>query len=592
MTLEQGLAFGLMGVTVALFIWGKLRYDLIALTALVAGALMGVIPAEEMFAGFANDLIWIIASALLLSAAIARSGIVERALDPVLSRLKRPYLLIPAFSGGVMLLSMVTKNIGALAIFMPLALQQARRAELSPSRLLMPMAFASLLGGLVTLVGTSPNVIVSGVRESLTGEPFQMFDFSPVGLGICAVGIVFLSIAPHFIRIERKPAASVDAAFAGARYVTELSVAEGSSCSGKTVADLEESAKGEAKVLALLSDAGRRAAKADDMLSDGDRLIVEGDQEALERFAAAANLKLVGERHRDEEETPADVRVLEGVIRGESALVGRSVAQLRLYERFGMSLLAVNREGRKVSQELRSLKLRAGDVAVFKIAEEHAGDALAELHILPLSERPLALGAKRFGYAPIIALATAMLLVAFGVLPIALAFTAAAVAVLLLRVMSMQEAYRAIDGSLLVLLAALIPLSESIERTGGDQLIAGFLSQALGPMPPFLAIATLIVAAMAVTPFLNNAATVLIMAPIAAAIANTLEVNPDAYLMAVAIGAACDFLTPIGHQCNTLVMGPGGYRFQDYWKLGLPLSVIVVVVATPLILMFWPSGPH
>lgn len=588
MTTEQALAFALMGATIACFIWGKLRYDLIALAALVAGALAGIIPADTMFSGFSNELIWIIASALLLSAAISRSGLVERVLGPILATLKTPLTQLPAFTGAVMLLSMLTKNVGALAIIMPVALQHSRKAGAPASRLLMPMAFASLLGGMVTLVGTSPNVIVSSVREQLLGEPFLMFDFAPVGLGVCAVGFIFLAIAPHFIKLDREPAPGIEAAFAEARYVTELSVSEESACIGQSIAELEQAGEGEVRIRAIVTAGGRQKPARDYVLAAEDKLIAEGEQDALERFAAKAKLKLVGERHRDETEPPAEVRVVEGVLQENSSLIGASAAKARLHERFGISLLALHRAGRPVTTELRSATLRAGDVLILKAEEEQVGEALAELHILPLSERGVALGQKRFGYAPALALLAAIVSVAMGWAPIALAFSAAAIAVLLLRVMSMTEAYRAVEGPMLVLLAALIPISGAIQATGGDRLIAGFLSQALGPMPPFVAVAALILTGMAVTPFLNNAATVLIVAPIAAAIAQTLDVNPNAFLMAVAVGAACDFLTPIGHQCNTLVMGPGGYRFEDYWRLGLPLSALVVLTATPLILMVWP----
>lgn len=275
MTLEQGLAFALMGATVALFIWGRLRYDLVALTALVAGAVIGIIPVEEMFSGFSNELIWIIASALLLSAAIARSGVIERALGALLTKLDQPALVIPAFTGAVMLLSMVTKNIGALAIVMPVALRHARTTETPVSRLLMPMAFASLLGGLVTLVGTSPNVIVSSVRNDLLGQPYQMFDFAPVGLGVCVVGFIFLAIAPHFIKIDREPAPGVEAALADTRYVTEFELTDDSPCVDSAICDLADLAKDDIKVLAIVNAQGRTKAQADTILRKGDHVLVE-----------------------------------------------------------------------------------------------------------------------------------------------------------------------------------------------------------------------------------------------------------------------------------------------------------------------------
>jgi di/tricarboxylate transporter len=588
MTLDQALAFGLMAVTVGLFIWGKLRYDLVALAALLAGGLLGIIPVDRLFTGFSNELIWIIASALLLSAAIARSGLVERFVGPALASLKTPALASAAFTGAVMLLSMVTKNIGALAIVMPVAIQHARKTGMPASRLLMPMAFASLLGGLVTLVGTSPNIIVSGVRDQVLGEPFKMFDFTLVGLGVCAVGFVFLSIAPRFIRLDRTPAQSVDAALSQTRYTTEFLVGDDSPGLGQTLTDLQGVLEDDAAVLAVVRGDARAKPDPGLTIEAGDRLVVEGEQDGLDRVAAALKLALVGERHRDASEPADNIRLIEGVVQQESRLVGRSAAQARLHDNFGLSLIAVARQGRQFGKELSAMKLKAGDVLILKTEEDRAGEAFAELRILPLTERSLSLGQKRFGYAPLIALLCAVIAVGFGWAPIALAFPAAAVAVLLLRTMSMTEAYRSIEGPMLVLLAALIPISESISATGGDVLIAGLLSQVLGPMPPVLGVGALIITAMAVTPFLNNAATVLIMAPIAAAIAATLNLNPDAYLMAVAIGAACDFLTPIGHQCNTLVMGPGGYKFTDYWKLGLPLSILVVLTATPLIVSVWP----
>jgi di/tricarboxylate transporter len=587
MTVQQAMAFALMGGTIGLFIWGKLRYDLVAVLALVVGVVIGVIPQKAMFSGFSNDLIWIIASVLVLSAAIARSGLIERAFTPVISHLDHPRLQIPVFAGAVMLLSMVTKNIGALAIMMPLAVQTARKTGVPVSRLLMPMAFASLLGGLVTLVGTSPNLIVSGVRQSILGQPYQFFDFAPVGLGICAAGFVFLFLAQFVIRMDRTPPPSVEEALESVRFVTELSVPDGSEWIGKPFAELDALGTPEVDVMSVVGAPQKGKPAADYILRAGDRVICEGEEAALEKFSAMARLGLVGERHRAEAEAGDEVRVIEGVIAQDSSLIGTTPAEARIHERYGLSLLAVSREGTKLTQELRATSLRAADVVIFKAGEGAIAEAFADLRVLPLSERTIVLGVKRFGFAPLVALAAAVLAIGMGWAPPHVALAAAAVIVLLLRVMSMPEAYRSIDGPLLVLLAALIPLSEAIERTGGAALIATPLAGLLGPLPPYLAVATLIVVGMAVTPFLNNAATVLIVAPIAAAVAKDLGANPDAYLMAVAIGAGCDFLTPIGHQCNTLVMGPGGYRFGDYWKLGLPLSVIVVAVATPLIVMVW-----
>jgi di/tricarboxylate transporter len=521
------------------------------------------------------------------TAAIARSGLIERAFRPILAHLQRAGLQIPVFAGAVMLLSMVTKNIGALAIMMPLAVQTGRKHGLPASRVLMPMAFASLMGGLVTLVGTSPNLIVSQVRQTLLGQPYQLFDFAPVGLAVCAAGFLFLIIAQFFIRIDRTPPPSVDEAMEAVRYVTEFSIPEDSDWVGKPFSELDALSTEAVDVVSIVGAPHKGPPKPDYVLAAGDNVIAEGEEAALEKFAAAARLVLAGERHRAEKEAPDEVRVIEGVIAQDSGLVGRTPAQTRLHRLYGLSLLAVSREGAHLSRELRSTELKAGDVVIFKAGEGDLAEAFADLRILPLSERTLALGMRRFGFAPLLALAAAVAAIALGWAPPHLALAAAAVLVLLLRVMSVAEAYRAVDASLLVLLAALIPISAAIERTGGAALLAAPLANLLGPLPPHAAVALLIAFGMAVPPFLNNAATVLIVAPIAAAVARDLNLQPDAYLMAVAVGAGCDFLTPIGHQCNTLVMGPGGYRFGDYWKLGLPLSILVILVATPLIVAVW-----
>jgi di/tricarboxylate transporter len=385
----------------------------------------------------------------------------------LVGHLHRHWLQIPVFAGSVMFLSMLTKNIGALAIMMPLATSTARKAGVPVSRLLMPMSFAALLGGLVTLVGTSPNIIVSGMRETLLGQPYAFFDFAPVGLGICAAGYLFLILSQFVIRIDRTSPSRVDEALENARYVTELIIPDDSTWIGKPFSELDALSTDAVDIVSIVDapETGRPA--ADYALKGGDHVIAEGEEAALEKFAASAKLALAGERHRANGEAGDDVRVIEAVIAQDSALVDRTPAQARLHERFGLSLLAVSREGAHFKKELRAISLRAGDVVIFKADEGAIAEAFADLRILPLSERSLALGVKRFGYAPLVALGLAVVVIALGWLPTHVALVSAAVLILLLRVMSMDEAYRAIDGSLLVLLAALIPISAAIEKTGG-----------------------------------------------------------------------------------------------------------------------------
>ena len=587
MTLDQALAFGVIGVTVVLFVWGRLRYDLVALLALVASVAVGIVPADKAFAGFADDVVVIVAGALLISAAVARSGAIEAVMRPALPHLRTVRTQVPALVGAVTLLSMFTKNIGALAIFMPVALQLARRTGTSPSSLLMPMAFASLLGGLVTQVGTAPNIIVARVRADLMGEPFGMFDYAPVGLGVTLLGLAFLSFGWRLLPRGRRAVASMEAAFNLEDYTAEARVRPGSPAAGRTVAELEVMGDGDVTVATVIRERFRRYVPAPGfVLRAEDVLLLEGEPEGLERLMARARLALAGER--DGDSAGGEASVVEAVVTSESDLVGRTPAQLDLPGRRGMSLLAVSRSGQRITQQLSTLRLRAGDVVVLKGRREALPEALGALRVLPLAERAIALGRSRRGYIPVIVLVVAMATVALHLVTVAFAFFAAAVLLILLRTMTMEEAYATLEWPVLILLGALIPVSEAVRTTGGADLIAGWLSHLMDAVPPTGALALVLVLAMAVTPFLNNAATVLMVAPIAASLATKLRLNPDPFLMAVALGAACDFLTPIGHQCNTLVMAPGGYRFGDYWKLGLPLSLLVVLVGTSLIAFVWP----
>lgn len=586
MTIDQALAFGLLGVTIALFLWGRLPYDLVALGALLGGVVIGVVPVEHAFEGFSDEIVIIVGAALVVSEAIARSGAVEAVMRPLTPRLKTVQVQVPVLVGATLLLSMVTKNVGALAILMPLALQLTRRTGTSPAALLMPMSFASLIGGIVTLVGTSPNIIVSRVRQELGGEPFGMFDYTPVGLGIAAIGFVFLSFAWRLLPRDRRAAASMDAAFNIDRYTAEARLPPQSPQIGRTVAELEALGEGDVKVVAIVRERFRRYAPASDWkIKADDVLLLRGEQEDLERFLARAGLILAGGAP---ESTREQLSVLEGVVTSDSLLVGRTPAQLALGERYHVSLLAVSRSGQTISQRLSTLRLQPGDVVVLRGTTNTLPDTLGELRVLPLAERSLSLGHSRRSWIPAAVLATAMVLVALHLVPVSVAFFGAAVILLGLRVMTMREAYDTVEWPVLILLGALIPVSEAIQRTGGTDLIAGWLQLGVQGLPPIGALAVTLVVAMLLTPFLNNAATVLVVGPIAATLAGRLNLNADPFLMAVALGAACDFLTPIGHQCNTLVMGPGGYRFGDYPRLGLPLSILVVAAGVPLIAFFWP----
>ena len=586
MTLDQGLAFGLIACTIGCFLWGRLPYDLVAIAALLVGVVIGIIPASHAFEGFSDEVVIIIAAALVVSAAIARSGIVEAAMRPITPKLRTTAIQVPVLVGAVLALSTVTKNVGALAIFMPAALQIARRTKTSPSSLLMPMAFASMIGGLVTLVGTSPNILIAKVRADTLGKPFGLFDYTPVGLSISLVGFVFLTFGWRLLPRGRQAAASMEDAFTLEDYTAEARVTAASQVAGRTVADLEAMAEGDVQVALIVRERFRRyPPRLDWRLREEDVLLLRGEPGSLERLVARARLALAGGGG-------GEANVVEGVVTADSPLAGQTLVHARLEERFAISVLAVSRSGHRIAQRLAAVRLRAGDVVVLRSGSPRLPEIMGELRVLPLAERSIALGRNDRSFVPALVLAAAMALVALHALPVSVAFFGAAVALLLLRVMTMHEAYESVEWPVLILLGALIPISHAVRDTGGTNLIAGWMVHAVQGWPGMGALALVLVLTMIMTPFLHNAPAVLIMGPIAATLAAKLGLNPDPFLMAVALGAGCDFLTPIGHQCNTLVLGPGGYRFGDYARLGAPLSLIVVLAGLPLIAFFWPLHGH
>jgi di/tricarboxylate transporter len=490
----------------------------------------------------------------------------------------------------VTLLSAFVKNIGALAMMLPVAFQMAKRSNVSPSVFLMPMAFGSLLGGLMTLIGTSPNIIVSELRQELAGRPFSMFDFTPVGLGLSLLGIAFLAFGYKLLPSDRKGEGTLAEGIDIQDYVTEGRVGPKSGFAGETLRALRKKLSKDVSVNAVVRE-GEKKASQDTVLREDDHVILEGEPAALDEAVKTAGLVLEGEDRDTRSEKPdEEIGTLEAVIGPDSLLVGKTAARLALHERFNVNMIAVARSGERLTERLRDIRLYAGDVVVLQGPLGGMSEVLRELGCLPLAPREIHLGTVRRGLVPIAVLTVAMILAATGKLPVGIAFFGAGLAIILLGSLTVREAYTSIEWPLLVMIGALIPVSDAIRGTGGADLIASGLANLAQALPPWGAVALVMSAAMLLTPFLNNAATVLVMAPIAVSFAQRLDFAPDALLMAVAVGAGCDFLTPIGHQCNMLVYGPGGYKFGDYARLGMPLSVLVLAVGTPLILLVWPLG--
>jgi di/tricarboxylate transporter len=593
-TTDQAIVFAILGVTLALFVWERIRYDLVALLALLASVVLGVVPADEAFDGFSDPAVITVAAVLVISRALGNSGILERALRPFERWTHRPEGQILVLAGLVASASAFMNNVGALALFLPAALEMARRRGTSPSLVLMPMAFASLLGGLITLIGTPPNLLISQVRRDAVGEPFAMFDFTPVGLGLTVAGLLLLAVTWRLLPRDRKGSGDPHQAFRIDDYLSEVRLKDSSPMAGRTIGELEDGTEGTFRALAILRRDGRRVVPTREwLLRPGDVLQVETEPKALERALAEHGLELPGSKElpRKAEGASPEIGLVEAVIGGESALIGRTAARLGLRERFGLNLLAVSRPGTRPVTHLKGVVFRVGDVLMLQGRIAAMRDQLVTLGLLPLVGRDLRIGEPRLVWLPAALMAAAVLLASLEVIPPAIAFMGAVAALLLSGAIRLDEGYSAVSWPVIVLLGALIPVSGALETSGGSGLVASLLTDVSSGLAPMLTLGLVLLATMMVTPILNNAATVLLMAPIAAGYAKGLGLAVDPFLMAVAVGASSDFLTPIGHQSNTLVLAPGGYRFTDYARLGFPLTLLVLLLGTPLIAFFWPLHP-
>lgn len=582
------LAFLVIGLMTAVFVLDRFRYDVVAACALLIACAVGIVKPQDAFSGFSDDIVIIVGSALLVSAAVARSGIMENIIQRVWPDVKSIRLQLAFLVITVTVLSAFVKNIGALAIMLPIAFQFARRSNVSPSVFLMPMSFGALLGGLMTQIGTSPNVVVSKIREGLSGVSFSMFDFTPVGATIAVAGVIYLVFFYWLVPTRAQAGGSSNQEIEIRDYISEVHVPETSPIIGKTIGDLIKPSAGEVMVRQVIRNRRATAPLPDFVLDADDIVLLEGGHRALDRVVNSAKLELTTGRTVAEGEKDRHIDVIEAVITDNSPLIGISAKRLALFDRYDVNLLALSRPHERLRQRLGEITFQLGDVIVLQGVETVLPDLLRQLKCLPLARSYIPLGNLRSGLVPLTILFLAMVVTALQIMPIAVTFFSAAVAMVVFRAIPAREVYSAIDGPILVMLAALIPVSGALEATGGTKLIGSWLSEMAISLPPAGALALILVAAMLVTPFLNNAATVMVMAPIASVFAQSLHYRPEAFLMAVAIGAGSDFLTPIGHQCNLLVMGPGGYRFSDYPRLGLPLAILIALVAVPMLMWVWP----
>lgn len=592
MNLHQIEALAIVGGMFLLFLSDRLRYDIVGAVALSAAVLTGVVPSHKAFSGFSSSVVIIIASVLVLSRAVAVSGVIEMWMRRLLRMLDSTTLQVGSLTGAVTFLSAVVKNVGALSLFLPVAIQAAERRNRSASRYLMPLAFGSLIGGTITQIGTSPNILISQVRQEVLGRPYHMFDYTAIGLPLSLLAIAFLSVGWRLLPANRRGEPSPEKRFALEDYTSEAQLAEDSPLAGKTVADLEELAEGEVTVAAIIREKTRRyVPRGSWTLYPDDILVLQGDPTALQPLIDQAGLLLLASKDLENLKPRSkddDLEIAEAIVAPDSIMIGNTPRGLHLRQKFEVNVLAVSRAGKRDTSLLRQKMFDSGDVIVLQGRTTQLQRAMTELGLLPLAERHLSIGQPRWRYLPLTILAVALAAVAARLVDVEVAFFVAATLVVLLRLIPARMAYDAVEWPIIVMIGCLIPVGEALHDTGAAAILANGLTVLAAHLSGTLAVGLVLVVTMLVTPFLQHAAAVLVMGPVAATLAKNLGLSADPFLMAVAFGAACDFLTPIGHQNSTLVMRPGGYRFGDYWRLGLPLSIMVATLGTWLIVRSWP----
>ncbi|SNZ20792.1 SLC13 family permease [Cohaesibacter gelatinilyticus] len=590
MTPDQIALFSLFGVVFAMLLWGRIRYDLVAFGALIIAIMTGLVPKDQAFSGFAHPATIIVALVLIISRGLVLSGAVEKITSLVVDkdRSVQSHVTIIGAAGGLM--SAIMNNVAALALLMPVDIQAAQKSKRSPSLTLMPLAFATILGGMITLIGTPPNIIIAAFREKSLGEPFAMFDFAPVGLVSSIVGIAFIALVGwRLIPNANNRRDETEALFDIGKYIAEVVVQEDSPANGQRVEELDPLAEEhDIAILGIIRN-GRRLAGNGRLteLRANDILVLEATPDAIDKFVGAGKL---GYQQKKTETAAAGkgMKLVECVVPDDARIAGRAAMELRLLSRKNVTLLGIARQGKRVYQRVRKEKIQPGDVLLLLGRSGQMSDVVKWLGCLPLASRGLTL--TQHGRAGLAAGLFALAILAASLnliyLPIALAGVVALYA--LLSIVPARDVYESVEWPVVVLLGSMLPLGAALEASGGTQLIAHSIVDLTEGYSPIVVLTILMVVTMSLSDILNNTATAVVAAPIALEIANKLNVNPDAFLMAVAVAASCAFLTPIGHKNNTLIMGPGGYKFGDYWRMGLPLEILIIAISVPALAFFWP----
>ncbi len=587
--MEENIVFLLLASALVLFIWGKIRYDFIALAVLFVLSILRIIPVEDTFSGFGHPAVITVAAVMIVSQGLQNSGLIDLIARWLEKLGKNNLLQTVALCAVTGIASAFMNNVGAIAIMMPVAIKLSNKNNNPPSHILMPLAFSSILGGMMTLIGTPPNIIISTFRNNAIGSPFKMFDFMPVGIFITIVGIAFVSIIGWRLLPKRKAQNGPGELFNIDDYITEVRVLKNSKYRGKTLGDIKKAKNFDINILGLIRNKRRiHTPELSEELKVNDILIFEADSENLKEFTDITGFKLLGgKQFRKDAAGSKDISNREVVVINGSKILGKTAADLNLRSRYGINLLAVARADQQIKQRLDHIKFQVGDVLLLQGRTQVLDETISNIGCIPLEERGLRIGYQKRIIMALAIFITAIVVAATGILHVSISFSIAALLLVLTGIIPFRDVYKDIDWAIIILLGAMLPVGTALELSGGANTIAEIIMSWGTGIPVWLMLAIIMVITMLLSNVINNAATAVLMAPIGIIIAQNTGVSVDSFLMSIAIGASSPFLTPIGHQSNTLVMAPGGYKFSDYWRMGLPLQILIVVIAIPIIMLVW-----
>lgn len=585
---DQQIVFSIIAGVFLLFLHGRIRYDAVAFGALIVAGITGVVDKSELFSGFGHQAVIIVAIVLVISRGLVYSGAVELITVQIQKSVNGIRSQIAIMGTVSAFLSTIINNIAALAILMPADLNLAKKQGISPSKTLMPLSFASILGGMVTMIGTAPNVVIATYREDALGSPYTMFDFAYVGLIVAVSGVIFIStigykLIPHNDD-EKAPSDSLEET----EYVSNARIPKDSELIGENLMDVSMTGDGfDVAILGIIRDDEFLEGSAMSLLiKPGDLLVVEGAVANIDLFINKSGLKHIAAGEIEIEK--ASKSLFEIVVQPDSWVVGETSRHLGLRNKHNASLLGISRGGNNITTNVRKTKFKAGDILLIHGNVEEMMSLIEWMDCLTLAKRGLEIPSRKKANMAMIIFITAIAISTMGYVYLPLALSAVILLYLALDILPLKVVYKSISWPIIVLLGSMIPIGNALTETGGAETIASNLILLTQGLDPILIMIIIMITTMTLSDVLNNVATVLILAPISILMASQLGVNPDAFLMTVAVGASCAFLTPIGHQNNALILGPGGYKFGDYWRLGLPLEIVVVVVSIPSILFFWP----